>query len=371
MENKIKLFLLAILLISIVILGKVFLQSSYIDFRVYYEAAMKTRTTGNPYSSQNPHMSYLYPPMTVLFFLPFTVVQISSAEKIWLGISLILYGFSLFLLYRTLSISWKSYEGSIYLICCMVFFPLKFTLGMGQINILILFFIVLFLCFYEKRKSLSGIALSLAIIAKISPIIFLGYILYKKDWDLFYLVIVILLGSGVLSLVVFPVPTEIYFNSILPSLTHAWPTAYYNQSITGFLRRLPFSLGVVTQVKWLFICFTVTITAYILNRRTQSSFELIKLSSIIPLILIISSFSWQHHFVLLIPAYLILSHFILVNDHDVRKKSILLFFVMISYLLVGYNIKHLKIVPIILQSHVFYGTVLLWALYMYVINKEI
>lgn len=48
-----------------------------------------------------------------------------------------------------------------------------------------------------------------------------------------------------------------------------------------------------------------------------------------------------------------------------KLKSYLYILLFISYALVSYNIKHPSNVPIILQSHVFYGACMLYALDMY------
>lgn len=370
MGEIIRILLYSILIFVLLWGSRVFFQTSYNDFRVYYEAAINTKLFGNPYLASDPTMSYLYPPVTIILFLPFSFFVVVLAEKMWLVVSLIFFFLALFFIYRLLKISMNSYEGLVYLIFCVVFFPFKFTLGMGQINTLILLFLVLFLYYFEKRKVLAGFFLGLATIIKISPILILLYLFYKKEWDVVNVCLIMILGLGILSFVLFPLPTETYLLSVLPHLFQAWPTDYYNQSITGFLGRLPYPFISLIILRWTMVIAILAAMIGSFRNYFVRREELLHLSSIFPVLLLISSFSWQHHFILLIPSLTILSHFILGSIKDEKKKVILLSLLLLSYLLIGYNIKNPEVIPILLQSHVFYGTLLLWGLHLYVLHQK-
>jgi alpha-1,2-mannosyltransferase len=371
MEKRIKIILYLIAILLALIVSKVFFQDSYLDFRVYFEAAINTLQYGDPYSTTDPNMSYLYPPLTIILFLPLTVFSVTSAEKIWLVLSILLFILSLWILFKFLRISWRSYEGLAYSICCLVFFPFKFTLGMGQINMVILFFLILFLYFYEKQKTLSGLFLTVAIFIKISPLLFLGELFLRKQWNILFGVVVTALCLSIMSLFMFPLPTAYYISSILPSISQAWPTAYYNQSLTGFLGRLPVMAYMLIIARSLIVLGVLVITSVIVKKYEKERNQLLVLSSIFPVLLIISSFSWQHHFILLIPSYIILSHVVVCRNVFNRQTIVILISILISYLLVGYNIKQPELMPVLVQSHVFYGTVMLWIVHLYVIQKEL
>ena len=124
-----------------------------------------------------------------------------------------------------------SSSGFLILLLVSLSFPVKFTLGMGQINHLILLLFVLSIYFLEKRKTfLSGLSFSLSLAIKFFPIFFPLYFLLKKKWKiLFYFMI----SFCVLSLIAFIVNPQInlyFYKNIFPSFLSGWNTEYYNQS---------------------------------------------------------------------------------------------------------------------------------------------
>lgn len=80
---------------------------------------------------------------------------------------------------------------------------------------------------------------------------------------------------------------------------------------------------------------------------------------IVVLNLILNPFSWQHHFVfLLFP--LISVYLYLIKTHT--KNAWLFVILLISYLLTAANIKYPEKLPDLFQSHVLYGSMLLFYL---------
>lgn len=369
MEKIMKLILLGILCFSCFILMRVFFQGSYIDFRVYYEAAHNTILYANPYQSSDPHMSYLYPPITIFLFFPLTIFPLLIAEKIWVIISFGVFLLAIFSLFRLLRVKWFSLEGLCFLIGISWFFPFKFTLGMGQINMLTVLCLVLFFSFYETKKHLAGFFLTASIAIKISPVLFVFYLIYKRNWDVLYGALITAIVFLTITSFTLPGAAHEYYFDILPKLSSAWPTVYYNQALTGFLGRLPFSLLSLKILRYGIPLILMGITFWAVSTNKRKSFTLLELGSILPILLITSSFSWQHHFVILIISYVIMIHFLLKSTFPQKNVRALLFVLVISFLLVGYNIKQPAAIPILLQSHVFFGCVLLWGIYVWVIGN--
>jgi len=64
-------------------------------------------------------------------------------------------------------------------------FPLKFTLGMGQINNFILLFFSFFYYFMQKNKKiLSSFFISLSYLLKLTPVFSVFYFLKNRKWQM-------------------------------------------------------------------------------------------------------------------------------------------------------------------------------------------
>ena len=82
----------------------------------------------------------------------------------------------------------------------------------------------------------------------------------------------------------------------------------------------------------------------------------LKFGTLITANLIVNTFSWQHHFVwLIVPFYA--SVFMCLK---LKKKFLYLLILFVSYFLISINFPNPEILPVIFQSHVFLGTLILF-----------
>jgi len=364
----IKILLIGMLLVSLILILKVVTYNYYPDFSSYYYSALALLRGENPYiRAEEAFGPFLYPPSGLLLFLPFTLFSYASAEKIFTVISLLSLFASLVLLSKLFRISLTSKKGLFLLILALNFFPAKFTLGMGQINNIVLLTVVLFIFFYlRKRWYLAGIFLAIAIAIKISPVLLFFYVIIEKQWNVMRPTLITLL---IISLVVYLVVDQTvilyFFKTVFPDLLNAWPADYYNQSLSGFLMR-GFGNQSLRNILKVVVTVLFTAGAYLLIWKSKTGSRessLLSISILITLSLIISGISWQHHFVwFLIPLFLTCIH--IMKSHLGKEYY---FILGISYFLVALNIKNPTNFPTIFQSHVFYGALLLYGFDIYLL----
>ena len=91
------------------------------------------------------------------------------------------------------------------------------------------------------------------------------------------------------------------------------------------------------------------------NKRKDIEKLCLIFGTLITLNLIVNTFSWQHHFVLLIIPFFA-TYFAIKK---LKNKKVYLLNLVISYILVSINIKDPNVLPIILKSHVLFGSLLL------------
>lgn len=347
-------FLLLVIGIASLLRSVSILWDSYLpDFSVFYQSVLHLHQGGNPYTNNQLFTQINYPPVTLLLLTPISFFDFELAQKLWLLFSVGSLALSLLLLSNVFRVS--SFITILIFTASVVSFPFKFTLGMGQINIIILLCISLF--FYSVthgKKVQGGFFLALASLLKIFPAIIILSQLKKKDTKLVLSFLIFTLLYICLSLLFFGYEIHAYYiQKILLSLfSEPVGGVYYNQSITGFLSRLHIPMILLTPIRLLLLGITVV---SLLKRKDNFLYISILL---ITTVFLLNSFTWQHHLILLVlPYYFLLSY--------KNASSLKIIMLCITYILLAINIKNPEffsqtLLGNIMLSHGFFGTFLLW-----------
>jgi hypothetical protein len=240
---------------------------------------------------------------------------------------------------------------------------------MGQINNIVLLMVVLFIYFYvKKREILSGSFLAIAISLKLFPVLLIIYLIFNKRWKTLLSVILTMLAIALVTFIFIDPRIISYFSlTVLPSLLESWKADYYNQSLSAFLIRDLGNLELANIVRAAISVILIIISLMLVwvSRKNNKS-GLLSISLLITLSLIVNTFSWQHHFVwLLIPLLITFYH---IKNNHLGKQYYL--FLGLSYLLMAVNLKNPSSFPVFVQSHVFYGALLLYILDAYLLFKK-
>lgn len=363
--NKVKKYLLAAFFLLGIVqplysLGKILLFGKLFDFGLYYQSGQ----TGNP-------IVFNFPPSSLFLFLPFSLLPLFSSQIIWTIFSIICLGLSVHLIFKCLDLKLNLWELLFVIPLLALAFPVKWTFGMGQINHLILLLLVATFYLYKKgNEFLSGIFLGLGIILKLTPLYLLILFLVKRKWKIFSFTLITILFFTLLASLFFGFDLTLeYFFKIIPSLfSGAGKEIYYNQSVSSFIARL------VADNQWR-LYLSLPISLIILGSSYWLSIQKHELTSLnyshlITASLLANAFSWQHHFV-----WLIFPFFSVLKEFKKQRNKYLLTILLLSYALIAYNIKNPAslqgnlFAPFIL-SHVFFGTLILYGLLIYLIKSQ-
>jgi hypothetical protein len=124
---------------------------------------------------------FSYPPFTVLPFLPFTLLPFRAAAVMWQALSLGFLALSLWCLWRAVPLS--PVGGALLIALALLYEPLENSLGLGQINLLILALTSVFLwALVSGRAALAGVSLGLAVAMRLHPAIFFVYLAWRRKW---------------------------------------------------------------------------------------------------------------------------------------------------------------------------------------------
>lgn len=218
-----------------------------VDFYVYYET---TKDFFNyeisPYFAVLPKVKsegqyFIYPPTFLIFFSPLTAIPVNIAEKLWIILNIFLFFLSgYWFATKVLNIK-KTSQKLIIFLMLYNFNPFFLCIFIGQIDILILFF--LYISFYlivKNRGDLSGIIVGMLTLIKLTPVIFSLYFLLKPNLKAVKWFILTVSGFVIISLLIFP--AEIYSDFFASISTVSQNSDRYimplNKSIFGLLGRM-------------------------------------------------------------------------------------------------------------------------------------
>lgn len=319
-----------------------------LDFEVLWYAARDLLTINNPYLNTVIFTGVGYPPNSLLFYLPLVNLDYLIAQNIFTIVSIV----SLFLcVYISLKILEINNKLLIFIISSFVLlsFPAKFTLGMGQNNIIALLFLLLsFYFFKDKKMYFAGILLGLSISLKTIFVYFVLYFILEKQWKVILYTTVTIVASimivylirGNLDLYKF------YYTDIIPPLLNFENREiYYNQGLSGFVSRIIDDLQTRKTLTLIGSGLLVLVNAYFIYFKKNVN---LLLSFTVITLLLIDSLAWQHHFV-----WLLFPFIVLMKNSCNFKDKVLIF---LTYVLISLNIPD----STLLNSNVFIGTLILW-----------
>jgi alpha-1,2-mannosyltransferase len=337
---------------------------------------------------------YFYPPPSLLFFFPFCLVPYEYAKIAMLaanhiGILLLIYC----IVARVFPINKDHYYAGLlttfYVIYILAYYPIVVTLNHGQINI----WVMLLLCVFwialreNKKPFVAAISLSLAIILKLYPALFLILLLIRRKYSIIGWVAVILIFLSLLGGTILPstVLGDWLAKVLLQGGYSRLPYGFYspanpwNQSINGFTSRL-FLENNYTEV--LLPCrLAGLIVPYVLASAVLLLSSLIifyssqiagaasidfEISLFLLAIYLIAPYSWEHHLVFILPAVLMgITEFIHAEHLRLSHLLIVLCVFLIAWEISFGALEWRRGYWTLLISAKFYAVFALWMIYIF------
>jgi len=203
------------------------------DFQAYYVAATALCQHSDPYVYAD--RPYIYPPLFATLCMPLASLPITSAAACYIPIMVAAVLLSFFWGTREFmerfGVPPKRILMALSLFIAFIIMEdrVKSDLQMFQVNSLLLFLSILSLRWLDRRPTLAGFALGLAMNIKVFPIIFLPYLMFRRRWK----TATAMVGSTILF-------------GLLPAVVIGWKTnlQYLAQSSGGFLSLLGIHLDV-------------------------------------------------------------------------------------------------------------------------------
>lgn len=320
------------------------------DFFYYYQASQS-------FISHVENPLHLLPPASLLVYAPLAVLPYPLVQGAWIIVSVACLVFVVRQLGALVGVtSWQHL--SLMGVLAYAMFPTRFTLGMGQVNLIALAFVVYAVALVRKNQAvLPGILFAYAMLLKPELVLLLPVMVWARKWPLLVII------SGVLIITEFVARGLVYegaqyigIESLFESFIRGWASAgvYYNQGLSGLLVRAGFIQPWVYGVLSVFVLI-ITLIARI---KRPLPFEALLWSSL-PVLILVEPIAWQHHLVFLLPTLFWLWK---GNNGRVRKAVLMLGFVLLSWNFATPGFLDTMPLGWLVASHATVGVIMLWVL---------
>jgi hypothetical protein len=336
------------------------------DFGVCYQGGKRIVAGETLYQTADGHLQYKYSPASAMFFALFSFLPQEMAKFIWYFSQLFLFYMVLLLSYKILPSKLEKRKKVVLLSFLIVLKFLAREIELGQVNVLIIFLLVIALVsLLKKRDTEAGFCWGITLFFKPYALVFFPYFIIKKRIKL------VATGIGVALVGIF-LPVLFYgikgnmlvlkeWYHTLSLSTPALVNVYDNASLHAFfLKVVPHE---DTKLVWIFILICSIIIGFSFlwmmiqgKRRDLGKQEVLEFSFLLVLIPLFSPLGWYYNYLYSILAvvillailqkfpsvlrYLLVTNFIIIGASliEILGKDIFRFYTGYSLVVINYFI---------------------------------
>jgi alpha-1,2-mannosyltransferase len=281
----------------------------FFDLKVYYGAINGWLHDGTPlYDWVKPHSKYgfTYPPVAAVLMAPMAVVSWPVAVTINLALTVVATGLVIHWLGEPIFVrypqvpSWFAYSVAALLV--LAFEPVRETLSFGQINLLLLALVLFDVKALVRGRGWAGAGIGLAAAIKLTPGIFVVYLLVTRRWRAAAIAAAVGTVVTVLAAAIVPRTSLDFWTGALLDTDRVGSLSFVsNQSLRGVTARI--NPAHPSMLLWLLGVVVVVAIWFVRVRRTHQSGDVmggVALTAVLGCLL--SPVTWVHHLVWLMPA---------------------------------------------------------------------
>ena len=291
------------------------LRTYEVDLGVYLRLGGKYVFTSHLYSFVLPNTSlpFTYPPFAALLFAPWqrTFSSVGSVQAVWtMGNVAALVGvlvLSVRLVKPSLDrvATWRL--ALALSLPALLLNPVLITIGFGQVNLFVTFLVMWDLLSERrigKRQLPLGLATGLAAAVKLTPLLFVPYLILTRRWRGALTCVLTFTACELVSFAVSPASSKAYWTKAIFKPGRAGDlTIVDNQNLWGALDR--FTHGVLPDALMLpLLLVTATAGLLLAAQAHRRSSPLLGVLICAATCLLVSPISWVHHLVWVVPAIL-------------------------------------------------------------------
>lgn len=257
----------------------------------------------HPFPDPTLRPAYIYPPAFALLIAPLAWLPVDVAGAVWLVICQGCLAAAMLLVMRWLRPPTWAITGII--VATVTFYPLWIDAVQGQANLILVLLITAGVAGIVRGDARFGAALGVATALKLTPALLLVWLVLDRRFRAAAWMLAgfasVTLAAGLLRFS----DSLAFFGQVVPGLARG-TAVYANQSLSGVLARVlstnPYTDPWVplTLMPWLAGAAGLTLVAA-WYWRTRDHSSLARVAAFLPLLPLLSSVTWPHHLVVLLP----------------------------------------------------------------------
>ncbi|MCM0677606.1 glycosyltransferase 87 family protein [Micromonospora phytophila] len=313
-------------------------RHGFFDLKVYYGAlTFWVHDHGEIYDYLKPGTQYgfTYPPFAALVMLPMAYLPWWAAIVVSVSASVVvtavLFGWLLDPISRR--VGWTRWFALAVALCLAAAYePMRETVNFGQVNMLLLFLVAVdLLRLLPAGNRWAGVGIGLATAIKLTPGIFIVYLLVTGRWRAAVTSVAAAAGATLLAAALFPDASREFWTEALWNTGRVGELAFVsNQSLRGVVARLdpqhPSTLA------WLVLVLAaLALWAWRSRAAVAVGDEATGLALTGAVMCLVSPVTWVHHLVWLLPGLILLVDNATAAPAASRRRRVLLGAAIIGY----------------------------------------
>lgn len=245
------------------------------------------------------NLPFVYPPAAALLFAPLALLPVAVLKIVWTAASLVLLG------YVVRRCAGTALPVTVAIVAAATWLdPVRTTLYLGQINLLLLALVVGDLL-GRRDSRWRGVGVGLAAALKLTPLLFVGYLLLVGRIRAAVTAIGVFVAAGALGFLLAPGDSVTYWlrGTFVEAGRISPPEATTNHSLSGFLAR---TFGSVPVAYLAGAALLVAATAWLALRAHRRGEDLLAVTLCGLCTAAVAPFAWSHHWVWVVPLLVLL-----------------------------------------------------------------
>ncbi|MFC0508602.1 glycosyltransferase family 87 protein [Micromonospora costi] len=313
-------------------------RHGFFDLQVYYGALRWwARDGGEIYDYLRPFTQYgfTYPPFAALVMLPMAyvpwLVAIVISVTATVAVTVVLFWWLVDPIARRAG--WTRWLALAVALCLAAAFePMRETVNFGQVNMLLLFLVAVdLLRLLPAGNRWAGVGIGLATAIKLTPGIFIVYLLVTRRWRAAFTSMATAAGATLVAAALFPDASREFWTEALWNTNRVGELAFVsNQSLRGVVARLDPEHP--STVAWLVLVLgTLALWAWRSRAAAAAGDEAAGLALTGAVMCLVSPVTWVHHLVWLLPALILLVDNAMAAPARGRRRRLLLAAASVGY----------------------------------------
>ncbi|MEV4417700.1 glycosyltransferase 87 family protein [Catellatospora sp. NPDC049609] len=287
-------------------------RHGFFDLNVYYGAIHYWISGGEIYDfvRSNSTYGFTYPPFAALAMLPMAVMSWPAAIVVSATATVLVTWWLLRMLLGPVIAAqrWTPWFVVAVALCLVtVYEPMRETFLFGQVNMLLLGLVAADLLLFTRRGSRwGGVGIGLATAVKLTPGIFIVYLLITKRWREAAVASGTAAAATLVAAAVAPDASREFWTSALWDTDRVGVLSFIsNQSLQGVVARL--TAGHPSKALWAVLVLAVLAVWFVRSRAAVARGDEVAGFAFTGIVgLLVSPVTWVHHLVWLIPALVLL-----------------------------------------------------------------